>query len=37
MKSQNKYIGDDKFVKMLEHYNCPAPINVVNIATLAKP
>jgi len=31
MKSQNKYIGDDKFVKMLEHYNCPAPINVVKM------
>lgn len=31
MKSQNNYIGDDKFAKMLEHYNCPTPINVVKM------
>ena len=34
MKSQNKYIGDDKFAKMLEHYNCPVPINVVKMRFL---
>ena len=31
MKSQNNYIGDDKFAKMLEHYNCPTPINIVKM------
>lgn len=31
MKSQNKYIGDDKFAKMLSHYNCPTPMNVVKM------
>ena len=31
MKSQNNYIGDDKFQKMLEHYNCPTPVNVVKM------
>ena len=29
MKSKNKYIGDDKFKKFLEHYSCPAPLNLV--------
>lgn len=29
MKSENKYIGDDKFKKFLEHYSCPAPLNLV--------
>lgn len=31
MQSQNKYIGDDKFKKMLEHYNCPANINLIKL------
>lgn len=31
MESQNKYIGDDKFQKMLEHYNCPTPLNVIKM------
>lgn len=29
MKSENKYIGDDKFAKLLEHYKCPMPVCVV--------
>ena len=29
MKSENKYIGDDKFKKFLEHYSCPAPLSLV--------
>ena len=29
MKSENKYIGDDKFQKFLEHYSCPTPLEVV--------
>ena len=29
MKSQNKYIGDDKLAKLLEHYKCPTPVDVV--------
>ena len=31
MKSENKYIGDDKFKKFLEHYNCPTPLAVVKL------
>lgn len=31
MKSQNEYIGDDSFVKMLEHYNCPAPLGIIKM------
>ena len=31
MKSENKYIGDDKFIKFLEHYSCPTPIEVVKL------
>lgn len=31
MKSENKYIGDDKFKKFLEHYNCPTPLSVVKL------
>lgn len=31
MKSENKYIGDDKFKKFLEHYNCPTPLDVVKL------
>lgn len=29
MKSENKYIGDDKFKKFLNHYNCPTPLEIV--------
>ena len=31
MKSENKYIGDDKFIKFLEHYDCKLPIEVVKM------
>ena len=31
MQSQNKYIGDDKFIKMLEHYSCSANIDVIKL------
>ena len=31
MKSENKYIGDDGMAKMLEHYNCPTPLDVVKM------
>ena len=31
MKSQNEYIGDDSFVKMLEHYRCSMPLNVIKM------
>lgn len=31
MKSENKYIGDDKFKKFLNHYNCPTPLEVVKL------
>ena len=31
MKSENKYIGDDKFIKFLEHYDCALPIEVVKM------
>lgn len=31
MKSQNEYIGDDSFIKLLEHYHCPAPLYVVKM------
>ena len=27
----NKYIGDEAFVKMLEHYSCPTPLSVVKM------
>ena len=27
----NKYIGDDAFIKMLEHYACPTPLNVIKM------
>lgn len=27
----NKYIGDEAFVKMLEHYSCPTPLNVIKM------
>ena len=31
MKSQNEYIGDDSFIKLLEHYHCPVPLYVVKM------
>lgn len=31
MQTENKYIGDDKFIKMLEHYNCPTPLDVIKM------
>ena len=31
MKSENKYIGDDKFKKFLDHYSCPAPLDMVKM------
>lgn len=31
MESQNKYIGDDKFEKMLAHYRCPTPLAVIKM------
>lgn len=31
MQSQNTYIGDDKFTKMLEHYQCPARLELVKM------
>ena len=27
----NKYIGDEAFIKMLEHYSCPTPLNVIQM------
>lgn len=27
----NKYIGDEAFVKMLQHYSCPTPLNVIKM------
>lgn len=29
MKSENTYIGDDKFKKFLEHYSCPTPLGLI--------
>ena len=31
MQSENKYLGDDKFKKFLEHYHCPTPLEVVKM------
>jgi len=31
MKSENEYIGDEKFKKFLEHYNCQMPLDVVKM------
>ncbi len=31
MQSQNKYIGDDKMQKLLAHYQCQMPLNVVKM------
>ena len=30
-QEENKYIGDDNFQKMLEHYECPTPLNVIKM------
>lgn len=27
----NKYIGDDAFIKMLEHYKCPTPLYLIKM------
>lgn len=31
MKSENKYIGDEAFKKMLEHYKCQTPLDIVKM------
>ena len=31
MKSQNEYIGDDSFIKLLEHYKCPMPLSIIKM------
>lgn len=31
MKSENEYIGDDKFQKFLNHYKCEMPLEVVKL------
>ncbi len=31
MQTENKYIGDDKFSKMLKHYNCQTPLEVIKL------
>lgn len=31
MQSENKYIGDEKFQKMLDHYECLTPLNVIKM------
>lgn len=31
MQSENEYIGDDKFKKFLEHYECPTELNIVKM------
>ncbi len=31
MQSENVYIGDDKFQRFLDHYACPAPLDVVKM------
>lgn len=31
MQSENLYIGDDKFQRFLDHYQCPTPIQVVKL------
>ena len=28
---ENKYIGDEKMIKMLEHYNCVTPLEVIKM------
>ena len=31
MKSENIYIGDEKFTKFLEHYSCSTPLDIVKM------
>lgn len=31
MQTENQYIGDEKMIKMLEHYKCPTPLGVVKM------
>lgn len=31
MKSENKYIGDEAFEKLLEHYKCPTSLDVIKM------
>ena len=31
MQSENEYIGDDKFQRFLDHYQCPTPLSVVKL------
>ncbi len=31
MQSENLYIGDDKFQRFLDHYQCPTPLKVVKL------
>ena len=31
MQSENVYIGDDKFQRFLDHYQCPTPLEVVKL------
>lgn len=31
MQTENKYIGDDKFIKILEHYKCETPLGVIKM------
>ena len=28
---ENKYIGDEKMTKMLEHYHCPTPLEIIKL------
>jgi len=31
MQSENVYIGDDKFQRFLDHYQCPTPVDIVKL------
>ena len=31
MQNENVYIGDDKFQRFLDHYQCPTPLNLVKL------
>ena len=31
MQSENEYIGDDKFQRFLDHYQCPTPLETVKL------
>jgi len=31
MQSENRYLGDEKFKKFLEHYKCPTPMEIVKM------